>query len=80
MISYVILIATLKEEKRMKSLKQWLMLLLASLMILGVATGCSNDDATNEDDTNTEETDTEQTEDTNTEDAEQTEDTEEEGQ
>lgn len=79
MISYVILIATLKEEKRMKSLKQWFMLLLASLMILGVATGCS-DDATNEEDTNTEETENEETEDTNTEDAEQTEDTEEEGQ
>ncbi|MGM7637011.1 hypothetical protein [Bacillus sp. Hm123] len=61
----------------MKSLKQWFMLLLASLMILGVATGCS-DDATNEEDTNTEETETEETEDTNTEDTE--EETEEEGQ
>ncbi|WP_035445078.1 hypothetical protein [Bacillus sp. UNC41MFS5] len=33
---------TIKEEKKMKDLKKWMLVLMASFMLLGVASGCSN--------------------------------------
>jgi hypothetical protein len=43
-------------KREMKNLKQWLLVLMASFMLVGVATGCSNEDTNTEDGTNTEET------------------------
>jgi hypothetical protein len=43
----------------MKSMKQWILVLMASFMLVGVATGCSND-GTDTDDTETEENQTEE--------------------
>jgi hypothetical protein len=33
---------TIKEEKKMKDLKNWMLVLMASFMLVGVASGCSN--------------------------------------
>jgi hypothetical protein len=33
---------TIKEEEKMKDLKNWLLVLMASFMLVGVASGCSN--------------------------------------
>lgn len=55
----------------MKNLKHWLLALMAVFMLVGVATGCTNDDGT-------EEPETEQNQDTETEDSSTEESTEEE--
>jgi hypothetical protein len=33
---------TIKEEEKMKDLKNWMLVLMASFMLVGVASGCSN--------------------------------------
>ena len=43
----------IKEDYEMKNFKTWLVALMSALMLLGVATGCSD---SNTDDTETEET------------------------
>ncbi|MDQ0217810.1 hypothetical protein ELQ35_13600 [Peribacillus cavernae] len=64
----------------MKDLKQWLLALMAAFMLVGVATGCTNEDPETED-TNTEETEnTEEGTEEGTEEEGTEEGTEEEGQ
>ena len=48
-------------QKRMKNLKQWLMVLMASFMLVGVTVGCSNA-GTETEDTETEDNQTDENE------------------